>query len=187
MKKFNEKETKEIKNLTIPSKELEEIEEFEEEIEKLRKEKNSEIKLEEKITKEELQESLKKFKENKEPNSEDMYPIFRNILTYNSWLIPTSSKNENNEEMFKVDAIIEENGKKSIRIFSDSNLWKKEKENSNLIEIEHLSIICNNVEIEEIIIDYNTDHMFIIPKEFFEILIQWETIVHTEVKKYQFF
>eukprot|EP01080_Neovahlkampfia_damariscottae_P001160 gene1160-10674_t len=172
-KKFNDKESDDIKNLTIA-----EVEE-----KKNEEETKPTIKLEEKVTIEELHESLKFFKDKIEPTGDDMYPIFRNILTYNSWMIPTSS-NENNEETMKVDAIVEENGKKSIKIYSSENLWKSEKEGSKLIEIEHLSTICSNEEIEEIIIDHDSEHMFIIPKDFFEIVSQWENIIHTELCLY---
>jgi hypothetical protein len=178
LKKLKPSETKMIESLAI-----EEFEEEEEE-EKVPSSEIQEktIKTEEKITKEELQQSIMNFKSNPDPLAEDMYPVFRNIVTFKEWLIPTSDDSNTSITEFKVDASVVE-GKKVINIYSDPKKWENGKIGKKLLNLENISSICENQEIEEIIIDINSDSMFVIPREYFETLVQWETIAFSEVKK----
>jgi hypothetical protein len=170
LKKLKPSETKMIESLAT--------EEFEEPSPSEIKEKT--IKTEEKITKEELQQSIMNFKSNPDPLSEDMYPVFRNIVTFKEWLIPTSDDSDSSVTEFKVDASVVE-GRKVINIYSDPKNWEHEKIGKKLVNLENISCICENQEIEEIIIDINSESMFVIPREYFETLSQWETITFSEV------
>lgn len=128
-----------------------------------------------------LHENLKNFnkKIENEVRQEDTFVLFRSFVTYYDWLVPTMEKPLNNEELKVVTVVSEEENKKRLILFSNEETWAKDKVGNHLVPLEDISYAIND-DVDEILIDPNTEHSFLISKNFFDTVVSWRKILNLE-------
>lgn len=132
------------------------------------------------ISLEKLQENLLDFNKKLEKgiHEEDVFKTYRSLVTFYEWFVPVLEK-PTDENQFKVATLESEESKRRLYIYTKEEYWEKEKVGNFVHPLEDLAIAVSR-EIDEILIDPGQPHSFLLPKEYYSVLVSWRKSLNVE-------
>jgi hypothetical protein len=110
----------------------------------------------------------------------DAFRVFRNIVQYEKWYVPTEKSEEESEDIH-IGMQVLNNDEKRVSVYSSPEIWEHEKVGNHIVFVEDLTTIIENTKVDELFVDGTTEHALVIPKSFFPAMLSWRSIVDTEV------